>query len=388
MGFHRLLFWSLAAFLIGIGVHSLDPWARAPPWVWVFCAIALTTLLLSCRRSGHLFACFFVATGFLIGVWRFDFVSFSDLHRLHSFSVRTTQDSLRRRLTHRIEEALPRDEATLLTGIMYGDQTLSTEQRDLMRRSGLLHLVAVSGSNVTIVVTLLFGVILSLGFHRRHAFWIASVGIVAFVIFVGFSASVVRSGIMGWLVLLARHVGRIPSPSRLLLVAASVMTFITPTILFFDRGFALSFLATLGLIAWSPIFERWFEILPRRLSLRESAATTCSATLMTVPYLAWAFGRMSLAGLFTNLLALPLVPWIMLWGAFVAAWGNLPGSAVVRLPTFGLLRILERIAHLADVVPWLDLRVQTFDLASLLAIYLFVWRIWHVYKEKTELSTY
>ncbi|MEK7116190.1 MAG: ComEC/Rec2 family competence protein [Patescibacteria group bacterium] len=383
----RVFSWSFAMFLLGIGIHSLDPWARAPPVVWILCAAVSATLLSTLRRSGLPFTLVLITTGLLVGLWRFDLVPLSDLHRLRQFHVHTTQDSLRRRLTHRIEQTLPRDEATLLTGIMYGDQMLTIEQRDLMRRSGLLHLVAVSGSNVTIIVTLLLGAILSLGFHRRHAFWIVSVGIFAFIAFVGFSASVVRSGIMGWLVVLARHVGRISAPSRLLLIAASAMTFVTPTVLFFDRGFALSFLATWGLIAWSPIFERWFTILPRRLSIRESAATTCSATLLTAPYLAWAFGRMSLAGLLTNLLALPLVPWIMLCGGFVAAWGDLPGSIMVRLPTLGLLRLLERIAHIADVVPWLDLHVQKLDLASLVVIYLCVWRIWRSCREKIELST-
>ena len=68
------------------------------------------------RRSGLPFTLVLITTGLLVGLWRFDLVPLSDLHRLRQFHVHTTQDSLRRRLTHRIEQTLPRDEATLLTG--------------------------------------------------------------------------------------------------------------------------------------------------------------------------------------------------------------------------------------------------------------------------------
>lgn len=395
MGLHRLCSWSLAAFLLGIGAHSLIPWMRAPVWIWVFIALACVAAITLARASRVAFAGAILLAAFLLGVWRFDSVPLSDIQRLNQFHKPAAQSvgvlgwfsASRVQLTRRIQRMFPRDEATLATGILYGDQSLSPDQRSLMQRSGLTHLVAVSGSNVTIVVVVLMGAILAAGFHRRHAFWIASFGILAFLAFVGFSASVVRAGIMGWLVLLARRVGRIPTPSRLLLVAAAAMTFLTPTLLAFDRGFALSFLATWGLLAWSPIFSRWYATLPSQFSIREAAATTSAATLMTTPYLGWAFGRMSLAGLFTNLLALPLVPWIMLWTAFAAVWGNFPGSFLVRLPTLGLLRVLEWVARLADLTPWLNLRVPSLDVMSLFAIYILLWKIWRSCSEKNELST-
>lgn len=394
MGRNRLYSWSLAAFLFGIGAHSIRVWMRMPVWTWVLVALACVAALALARRSRVAFIGAILLSAFLLGVWRFDIVPFSDIQRLNQFHKPSQSvgalawlGASRLQLTRRIERMFPRDEATLATGILYGEQNLSRDQRALMQRSGLMHIVAVSGSNVTIVVVVLMSAILAAGFHRRHAFWIASVGILAFLGFVGFSASVVRAGIMGWLVLLARRVGRIPTPSRLLLVAASVMTFLTPTLLAFDRGFALSFLATWGLLAWSPIFSRAYSKLPERFSIREAAATTSAATLMTAPYLGWAFGRMSLAGLFTNLLALPLVPWIMLWTAFAATWGDLPGSFLVRLPTLGLLRLLEWVARLADLVPWLNLRVPSVDIMSLIAIYILLWKIWRSCSEKNELST-
>ncbi len=391
----RLFTYALTAFLIGIGLHSIYPWMRVPTDIWIGVACAFAFGIMCARERPRFFIVLVLVAACILGVWRFDVVPRDEVARAMHFSVPKRPSSRifvelaawRTALTARIGQALPREEATLATGMLYGDQELSRDQRDLLRRSGLLHLVAVSGANVTIIVNVLLGVILAFRFHRRHAFWIVSAGILAFLGFVGFSASVVRAGIMGWLVLLARHRGRIPTSSRVLLIAGSVMTFLTPTLLLFDRGFGLSFLATWGLLAWSPIFERAFAKLPNLLSLRNAAATTFAATLMTLPYLAWAFGRMSLAGLFTNLLALPLVPWIMLWTALVAAVGTLPGSVIIRLPTYGLVHLLLRIAHLADIFPWLDLRIPSMDLLSLVAVYLLLLKIWLLCREKTGLST-
>lgn len=305
----------------------------------------------------------------------------------HSWDVRAILPEWRAKLTNRIARLFPSDEATLLSGILYGEQQLSREQRDLMRRSGLMHLVAVSGSNVTIVVAVLLPFALAFGLRRRQAFWFVTLGLIVFVGFVGFSASVSRAAVMGWLVLFARHVGRMPKTSWLLLCSAAVLVTVNPWLLGFDAGFALSFLATWGLLAWVPLVAASVPWIPERFGLREAFATTTGATIMTLPYLAWAFGRMSLAGLFTNLLALPLVPFIMLWGAMSAAWGDAPGSVLVHVPTLGFLRLLERIAHFADQVPILDIRLTKMDFLTMLLLYGVLGLIWRQWKRKKELST-
>ncbi|MFA5186089.1 MAG: ComEC/Rec2 family competence protein [Patescibacteria group bacterium] len=281
-------------------------------------------------------------------------------------------------LTRRIAVVLPRDEATLLSGILYGDQDLTTEQRDLFQRSGLMHIVAVSGSNVTIVVSVLLALVLGMGFSRRRAFWIVSSGLLVFIGFVGFGASVLRAAAMGWLAILARQIGRPIQTDRLLVVAAAVLNIFNPWLLAYDPGFALSFLATWGLLAWTPIFQERLTILPNVFSMRETLATTSGATLMTVPYMAWAFGRMSLAGLLTNALALPLVPWAMLWGAGAAAWGSWPGFQLVCWPTLGLLRLIIWIAHLADYVPWLNMQVKQMEWAVMGGCYILIWQLWRI----------
>lgn len=290
----------------------------------------------------------------------------------------------RQSLTRRIQSILPPDEAMLIAGILYGEQDFSAELREDFKRAGLMHLVAVSGSNVTIVVSMFLGLALGLGFRRRQAFWGVTIMLAVFVGFVGFAASILRAAFMGWLVILARHVGRLARTRHLLLVAAAVLNVFNPWLLVFDPGFALSFLATWGLMAWAPLFEPRLAWLPKTFGLREGLATTLGATLMTAPYLAWAFGRMSLAGILTNALALPLVPWAMLWGTVPAVWGDLPAGTFVSLPAYGLAHLIILISRASRLAPWLDWRVPEMEWLMLVAGYLWLAIWWKSLSDKPE----
>lgn len=282
----------------------------------------------------------------------------------------------RRILTERIQQVLPPEEAGLLAGILYGDEDLSPELEESFRRAGLMHIVAVSGSNVTIVVGILLLLALRAGVHRRRAFWIISLGLLCFVGFVGASSSVVRAACMGWLILFARHAGRIPWTDRLLLSAACAISLVNPWLLLFDPGFALSFLATWGLLVWAPSFERFFRHIPAAFGLRSALAATSAASLMTMPYIAWLFGDLPLAGLVTNAFVVPLIPWTMLWGALAAVWGDLAGHVAAALPATGLLRLIIAVARFADRVPWLDVRLDAYDAWMMGATYVTLWVLW------------
>jgi len=128
-------------------------------------------------------------------------------------------------------------------------------------------------------------------------------------------------------------------------------------------------------------------IIPKVFGLREIMSTTSSATLMTAPYLAWAFNRESLIGLLTNLLALPLIPWSMLWGTVATLTSDLVVSRFVSLPAHGLLKTILIIAGLSDYFLWLDLKFQFFSFYFMSATYLCLWRLWLVLNRDQDLST-
>jgi ComEC/Rec2-related protein len=254
-------------------------------------------------------------------------------------------------ITARITRILPGDEGSLLAGILYGDRGLSADAAQAFRFAGMTHIIAVSGSNVTIVVVCFVPLFLALGYRRRFAIILSVVAILTFVLFVGASASVVRAAIMGSLALLGRAFGRRAAAGRLLVIAAAILTAMSPWTLAFDAGFALSFLATWGLIAMSEPVSARLRFIPESFGLRDAAATTTAATLATFPYQLWAFSSASLAGLLTNLLVIPFLGATMLSGAVAVVLGD--AIPVTALPANGFLSYMLAVANTSQRFPFL-----------------------------------
>lgn len=301
------------------------------------------------------------------------------------YDFRNAFHSWRRHANTRITQAVPGDEGILIAGLLYGERNLSPRAKDLFRRAGLTHIIAVSGSNFTIIVTVVFSILLGLGLWRHQAFTITTAAMLLFFGFVGFSASVARAAVMGWVLLLARQLGRSPNIWHLCLLSASILSLIDPWMLAFDAGFALSFLATIGLVTWTPVFGKLFHHLPETAGLREAASTTGAATLMTMPYIAFVFGRISLAGLFTNLVAVPLVPWAMLFGSISAGLGIYHDT--INLPGLGLSKLIFLAARIADIFPWMDIHIQGMNFVICLATYALIIRLWFLLRQKNDLYT-
>lgn len=393
--------WACCAFLIGVGAHSALPFTPFPQWIFFtfLCGPIITAITVPMTSMHWVRPVSLLIIACTIGVWRFDLTIPPSGRHVSSWQTArwvlgkpspphiVPLIRLRDDLTARIHAALPPNEASLVSGMLYGDQAFTPEIKDVFRRAGLMHLVAVSGSNMTIVVTVLSAILVGMGLRRRYSFIGLTCGIAGFAIFTGLSASVLRAAIMGWLVLVARELGRQPRTRRLLLIAATALTLVNPTLLVFDAGFALSFLATIGIIEWTPLIFAHLHSIPDQFGLRESLATTLGAMLMTIPYLAWAFGQLSLVGVLTNLLALPLVAWIMAFGALAAAWGGLPGAVIVSAPALGAARLVLWIAHIADVLPWLVYRVIPTNIFFVLSAYFLLWRLHCALIQRDELST-
>lgn len=280
-------------------------------------------------------------------------VSAIKLHDAPSLFLPAILTRWRIAISQRITCLFPGDQGALLSGILYGDRGLSQEANAAFRAAGMTHLIAVSGSNIAIVVGLFVPFFLLLGYRRPWAIVLSGAAIFLFTIFVGASASVIRAAIMGWLAILGRVFGRKASATRLLLIAGSLMAFFDPYALLYDAGFALSFLATWGLIAWAQPIADALTRVPKVFGLREMISTTLAATFATFPFSSWAFGTISLAGLLTNVFAIPLTAFVMLWGAIGVVLGGLMPWLI--FPASGGLRLLLWIANLGSSYPILQI---------------------------------
>lgn len=259
-----------------------------------------------------------------------------------------------------LAQMLPEPEGSLLAGILLGmDRMLPDRVSEVFRTTGLLHIVVISGFNITIVAGWI-GRAARRFFGARAATWIALGGIVLYTLLVGADPPVVRAAIMGGLTLLAYHTGRAGAALASLAVAVLAMTLLDPHQLW-SVSFQLSVMATLGLVVAVPRLEGSFESLLRRCMgtewavrltgvLSDALLVTLAAQLTTLPLLIYYFHQLSLISILTNLLTLPVQPATMVLGGLALLLGAicLPLGQVcswaVWLPLTYTIRVAESLA--------------------------------------------
>jgi competence protein ComEC len=214
-----------------------------------------------------------------------------------------------------ISKFIPYPEAGLLSGlILGGDNKLSKEIRDDFSTTGMTHIVAVSGYNVTIIAEYLMIIGIFIGLWRPQAFWFSAVGIILFVIMCGLPSSAVRAGVMGILLIWAMKNGRLANSQNAVLFSAAVMLLFNPLLLRWDIGFQLYFLATLGIIYFYPVLSNYLVKKNKTFGLSEILFLTLSAQIFVLPVILYNFHKLSLISPLANLLVLPIIPFTMLLG--------------------------------------------------------------------------
>ena len=212
-----------------------------------------------------------------------------------------------------INRVIPEPQAALATGLIIGgSEGMTKNVQEYFSKTGMTHIVAVSGYNVTIVAEYLMMLGIFLGLWRKQAFWFAVCGIFAFVLVVGFPASAVRAGVMGTLLLWAMKNGRLANAWNAIFLSAAIMLVINPLLLIWDIGFQLSFLATIGIVAFSPLWEKYFLKQHKAFGFSEIVLLSLSAQVFVLPIMIYHFQKLSLISLAANVLVLPIVPLSML----------------------------------------------------------------------------
>jgi competence protein ComEC len=203
---------------------------------------------------------------------------------------------------------LPAEPGGLLPGLVVGDTTrLEPAVSDDFRSTGMTHLLAVSGSNVAIVLGFVLGMARWCRAGPRLAAGLSVVALVGFVILVRPSPSVLRAAAMGGLGLVALASGR-PRSAVPALAAVVVLLVLVDPELAGAPGFALSVLATAGLLLVAP---GWRDALRRHrvpAGLAEAVAVPAAAQLTCAPVIAAMSGTVGLVAVPANLLAVPAVP--------------------------------------------------------------------------------
>ena len=258
-----------------------------------------------------------------------------------------------------IEGSFPGDTFAFAKALLLGDKSdLSWQQSREFSLSGISHIVAVSGLHVSI----LFGFIgMVTGKHRYMMLLVGIPVLLCFGAMSGFTASVTRAVIMQMLFLLALAVNREYDPPTALSFAGLLILLQCPLSIA-GIGFQLSFASVAGIFLFYPGLSGWLKnwlpgkgkTLRGRLErwFTASVAVTLSATVMTVPLTAIHFGVVSLIGVVTNLLVLPVVSLVFYGVMVVCGLGCLHSGAavaaakIVSVPIRYVLAVAAKLSKL------------------------------------------
>jgi competence protein ComEC len=252
---------------------------------------------------------------------------------------------------------LSKDAKGLLPGLVVGNTDgVTTELKADAKLTGLTHLLAVSGSHFALLCGLT--VMLLRGGGPRFAAAGGAVVLLGLVILVGPGASVLRAAVMGSVALIAMSTGRNRTALPALATATIGLLLYDPT-LSRSVGFALSVLATAGLILLAPVWSKALQRIGFPPGWAELLAVPAAAFVVTMPVIAALSGAISLASIPANLLAAPAVGPALVIGmgsALTAPWWPTAAAVLARADQ-PLLEWIAFVAHRlarwqAATLPW------------------------------------
>lgn len=218
----------------------------------------------------------------------------------------------------KIDTAYPNQVGEFLKGILIGyTDTLPAEIKESFKKTGVSHILAVSGYNMAIIVILVYQQLINKQIYKPFSFWITIAIMILFTLLTGAEASIMRAGIFAIIILSAEQLQRYVGGMRPLILCATILVLINPLYIGYDIGFQLSFLAVIGLILYGQLFKTYLEGIPS-FGILSMIGETLFAQILVLPLLIYYFGQVSLISIIANILIVPVIPFAMAWGSITA----------------------------------------------------------------------
>lgn len=241
------------------------------------------------------------------------------------------------------EQILPQPQSGLLAGMVLGaKQALPKEFKDALVNTSTIHIVVASGQNLTILSGLIVGFASIIG--RKKAVLTSIFTNLFYAVLTGFQIPIIRAAFMNIFASIGILLGREVSMLYVLLGSGIAMLIYEPLWLF-SVSFQLSFLATFGVMEFSPVIEPKFKWIPD--ILRQDLVVSGCAFFLTLPVIYENFGRVSVTGVLVNALVLWTTAFIMATGGVVAIVSlvSLEVAAVLALIPGAFLTYLVYIVN-------------------------------------------
>lgn len=257
-------------------------------------------------------------------------------------------DNLRNQLDQQISHYLDSPYSNLLSGILLGNKKdLPAQLKLALRDTSTLHMVVVSGQNLTILMGFFMG--LAGLIRRRLAMILTLIACIFYIILTGAQVPVLRAGLMAILALVAQMFGRERDGVWALLTVAGLFLLINPQWIQ-DLSFQLSFLATAGVVMVAPLLMRRLQFLPNFLAT--DLAVTVGAQLLVLPVILQNFHQISYVSVITNLLVGWTMPMMMILGTIMLIFSLIIpvlgaiGATLVNIFLMYFVYVVEFFANL------------------------------------------
>ena len=242
----------------------------------------------------------------------------------HGSFVKEKLFAVKSRFIENLEKIIPSPASSFMAGVTIGAKNeLPKTLKDDLIKTGTIHLVVLSGYNITIVAKNIINFLKIFPLPRFLGGIFGAFGVILFTIMTGAEAATVRAAIMALLIIAAHESGRIYAAIYALIFAAFFMVLANPMILLFDSSFQLSFLATLGLIYFTPKFDKLFYFVPKAAQIKENLTATLGAQTAVLPLLIYKTGIISFVSIPLNIIILTFMPITMFLGFLTGALGFL-----------------------------------------------------------------
>lgn len=251
-------------------------------------------------------------------------------------------------------------ESAIVRGMVLGDRSLIPEETDeAFQKSGITHVLAISGQHVAILTAIIYFVLRAFAVPLAARIPMTLALVWLYILISGAPPSAIRAGVVATFVLSAGLIGRQLSPLHFMTAMLALVLAYNP-MLVYSAGFQLSVAAVFGILLLRKPLKRLIEKTVFRPFgkppeiVSNLLAVSLAAQVATAPIIAASFGEVSVVGIFTNLIAVPLSGPILALGLVAAIIGQ--GVPLLAFPlNFAngfLVSALELVAHLAASLPF------------------------------------
>lgn len=268
--------------------------------------------------------------------------------------VRNVFYKARNILNESIDSIYAPDDAALIKAVVTGDKSgISDEQRKLYTDGGAVHVLCVSGLHTGVIAAVMMFICVRF-FRLKGKILAAAVtaGLLAYMLFTGCGPSVVRAVIMAVIALWALPLGRKSDGFNNIFLAALVILLFSPLTLF-NPGFLLSFATVFGIV----LSAKYITVRGRGIYVKRLILSSFYAIVFSLPITAYCFYDVSVAGIITNLIILPLTPALVILGIISAVTGlmSVPIGVFFGGVPFIVLRLYEFILKAASAIPFFNI---------------------------------